>query len=98
MDISEKVCLNHTDTPAASRCTCCFKPICASCILSSKGEDFCSEKCQVNHERTASNISDIKSRDKGGFGKTLIRLIILGAIAYGAWMYKDQIMNMINKK
>ena len=98
MDISEKVCLNHTDTPAVARCICCFKPLCSSCIIPSGSDPCCSEKCKINHERTSSNIADIKSRDKGGFGKTLIRLIILGAVGYACWMYKDQIMNLINKK
>ena len=99
MTAADKVCLNHTDRPAIARCLSCRKPVCEECVVESNGEQFCSVICRQGHETTNANMATYREQTKGGglFG-LLIKLAIIGAIAYFGWMYKDQIMNMINKK
>ena len=94
---ADKVCLNHTDRPAVSRCLSCRKPVCEECIVESNGEKFCSVICREGHERTNANMDAYREKSGGGFFGKIIKLAILAAIIYFAWMYKDQIMNMINK-
>ena len=96
-DMSDKVCLNHTSTPATSRCTNCFKPICNECIKVESNEHFCSQICIEKHKRTSANIDALNTRKKSGFMGKLILIIILAGLAYGGWKYKDKIKEMFDK-
>ena len=69
-----KVCVNHPDTAAESRCTSCFKPICSPCIVEVQNEDFCSKDCANKHFQNLAHQASLGS--KSGGAKTLIRSII----------------------
>ena len=97
-NVEGKVCLNHTSTPAVSRCTTCFKPICSNCIVQVNAEHFCSEACAENHIRTSADITRFKGKQKSGLFKKVIILAILGALAWFGWTRKDDIMKIINQQ
>ncbi len=92
------VCLNHSNTQAASRCTTCMKPICNQCIVEVKSDHFCSENCVENHIRTSAEISRFKSKQKSGFMKNLIYLLVLGGLIWFGWTKKDEILKFFNDK
>ena len=96
-NMDNKVCLNHTSTPATSRCTTCFKPICDECILKEGSEDFCCQICIEKHKRTDENIQLLKSRKKSNLPGKIIKLVIIGAIIYGAWKYREPIKKLFDQ-
>ncbi|WDE96238.1 hypothetical protein PQO03_11020 [Lentisphaera profundi] len=98
MSVADKVCLNHTDRAASNLCLSCRKPVCEDCVVESDGSHFCSATCAEGHARTNANMEVYRGKKKGGFLSLIIKLAIIGAIVYFGWQYKDQIMNMINKK
>ena len=49
-NMENKVCLNHPNIDATSRCTSCFKPMCNECIIKDTGEDFCTQVCAEKHK------------------------------------------------
>lgn len=92
------VCLNHTGVQAASRCTTCMKPVCGQCIVEINNDHFCSQTCAENHIRTSAEISRFKSKQKSGFLKKLIYLLILGGLIWAGWTNKDKLMKFFNEK
>ncbi len=98
-DMGEKVCINHTDVQAVSRCVSCFKPLCGDCIHDSGGEDFCSDTCAEKHRTSSQRFDEFNERDKARKFKALLKkiaiFIILAAIGYYAYCYwsnnKDEI-------
>ena len=95
--MGDKVCLNHTSIQATSRCTTCFKPICDSCIKAEGEEHFCSQICIEKHKITSENIQHLKQRRKSTLPATMIKLIIILAVAYAVWTYKDKIKEIFDK-
>jgi hypothetical protein len=96
-NMNNKVCLNHTSVPATSRCTTCFKPICDECIHAEGSEHFCSQICIEKHKRTSENIELLKERKKPGLLGKVIKLLIIAAIVYGAWKYREPIKNLFDQ-
>lgn len=89
--ISDSYCLNHPDTPAAARCATCGKHVCEKCIVIRNGVQYCSEACadaaastvgRVDAAVEAGRRNAARARTRG-----IITLIILIAIAAGAWYY-----------
>jgi hypothetical protein len=85
------VCLNHPDSPATTRCTTCFKPICADCVVRAEGEDFCSEVCKANYEGSRDSLERFQEitrrRRAARRRRQLVMLIVLGGVAYFGYRY-----------
>ncbi|OVE81809.1 hypothetical protein BVY04_02395 [bacterium M21] len=71
-----KVCPNHPEIDAVSRCTTCFKPLCAECILCTGGLDFCSDQCSTNHFTTNAAIEDGFAREAAARRRARIKKVI----------------------
>ena len=97
-NVEGKVCLNHTNVPAASRCTTCMKPVCTECTVTVNAEDFCSQTCAENHIRTSAELSRFKSKQKSGLLKKIIILAILAGLAWFGWQNKDKILKFVDDK
>jgi hypothetical protein len=89
--VRNSVCLNHPERPAITRCTVCFKPVCAECAISSADGTFCSTTCQENLERTRGNVEAWRqqgARERARrVRRRLIKLIILIALGIAAYLY-----------
>jgi len=88
--VPDRVCLNHTDRPAVSRCETCFKPLCDDCILLVEGTHFCSQECSEKYGESSERISDFnRRRTKDRRGRLVRRiitlLVLLGILAAGYW-------------
>lgn len=87
--MGEKVCLNHPEVNAVSRCTSCFKPICRACITMRKGMDFCSDLCAAKHFATSKSMDDFEAKNAASKRRKLIfniiKLILLVGILAGAY-------------
>jgi len=96
--MSERICMNHADREAESKCIACFKPICNECIIRFKGEDYCSDKCAEGAENTSQRIDEISAGQNRIKRKLIIRrilfLTILGIIAFllYTFVFKDKKM------
>ena len=88
---ADKVCLNHTNTPAVSRCLTCFKPLCQVCIVDKNGEHFCSELCAAKHESTNPGIQEFEDEERARRFKSTIKkvaiFIIIMALGAGGYYY-----------
>ena len=79
MPLPERFCLNHIDTPAAANCVQCHKPICASCIVQSQGNPFCSAACSAKYAKFYSRYTpDAPERWKTL--KMLVKLAVAAAL------------------
>ena len=97
-DMLGKVCLNHTDTAASSRCVTCFKPLCDQCIITVNGEHFCGQICAQKHQSSNANIEAMRQRQpSSGFFSKAFKLLLLGALIFWAWMYKGKIIEIFDK-
>lgn len=89
--ITNSVCLNHPDQPAVTRCITCFKPICSQCVIDADGREFCSRQCVESYFSTRNMVDNYNAaaqqRKKRARIMLLIKLIILGGLAYGAYVY-----------
>lgn len=104
-DISESVCLNHPDTPAAARCATCGKPICERCIVNRNGSNYCSQTCADNAETSVGRVNDVlenkrKVDARTGRRTVIIVIILLAAAAAGYYFYhqnKDDVDSLVKK-
>ena len=84
-----KVCVNHPDTAAESRCTSCFKPICSVCIVEVQSEHFCTKECANKHFQNLTHQANLAK--KSGGGSTVIRmiiyLVILAALVFAIYHF-----------
>ncbi len=91
---TQKLCVNHTDRPAAGKCIACFKPVCADCMVSHGGQDYCSRECVENSLKTAKRLEELNAADRRIRRKRLLKkiifLLILGAAAYAAYHFVDR--------
>jgi hypothetical protein len=100
-NMAGKVCLNHTSTPAVSRCETCFKPLCEDCILEVEGSHFCSEKCAGDGIDKKGRIAVLdsvnqKSKVAAFVGKIIVLLILLG-LAYAGYVYWQNNQSKMDK-
>ncbi|MCM8539251.1 MAG: hypothetical protein NE328_03180 [Lentisphaeraceae bacterium] len=91
-------CLNHTNTPAAARCTTCMKPVCHECITVVNQDSFCSQNCAENHIRTSAEIARFKNKQKSGGMKKVIMLAIIAALIWFGWTKKDDLQKIFNEE
>lgn len=97
--IGDKVCRNHPERQAVSRCETCFKPLCPECVNTIGGVDFCSERCQRNYADVGANIADYETkrtaerarRRRRRLVKTVIILIIVAGLAAYAVSRPDHV-------
>ncbi len=101
-NMEEKVCPNHPEDTAVSRCASCFKPLCAQCIIKSNGDDFCSDQCATNFSQSKEHFAEVTKRDKARKLKARIKkiifLIIIAIIGYFGYKYWSDNKESINKK
>jgi hypothetical protein len=100
-NMTGKVCLNHTNVPAVSRCETCFKPLCEECVLEVEGSHFCSEKCAGDGIDKKGRIAVLdsknqKSRTSAVITKIVI-FIILAGLAYAGYVYWQNNQSKVNK-
>ena len=88
----DKVCLNHPQTSAVSRCVTCFKPLCSECVVKEHDLDFCSEACATNYSRTNESIKDFGEKEAHRKLAKLVKkfvclaiLVIVGFLVYRYW-------------
>ena len=90
-DISESVCLNHPDTPAAARCATCGKPVCARCIVERNGSGYCSAKCADSAADSEQRVNDVLENRKKVDARLKVRsiviLIVIILAAAAAFLY-----------
>jgi hypothetical protein len=90
-NMGDKVCLNHTNVRAVTRCETCFRPLCAECVVEADGRHFCSEKCAGDSIDKRGRIAVLdKSNAKSqsvALVKNIIILLVLIGIAAGAFFY-----------
>ncbi len=75
------ICLKHTDREATTRCTTCFKPLCAECALPGYDKVFCSDKCMQNYAASEDRLAVVAARDKAIARKERIRRLIILLVA-----------------
>lgn len=94
--MSVKLCINHTDREAESKCISCFKPICNECIIRYKSQDYCSDQCAEGAEQTGAKIDEISSgqhriRKKRILKKMLFFIIfIIMCILFYLFVFKNE--------
>lgn len=90
-NMAGKVCLNHTNVPAVSKCETCSKPLCEDCILEVLGSHFCSERCAGagldKKERIAVLNSEILQSEGATIRSKVIILLVLMGLAYAGYVY-----------
>lgn len=89
--VRNSVCLNHPERPASTRCTVCFKPVCAECARQDGGGIFCSQECQESFARTQGSVGawhEQTNRERARRRRArLIKLVILIALGVAAYLY-----------
>ena len=107
--MDEKVCVNHPELDAQSRCTTCFKPICSDCIEIRNGQDFCSELCAAKFFATNKGVEEFIKKDQkrqflARIKKTAIFIgfLVLGIVFFAFWRINkvsvDNITDQITNK
>ena len=90
-NMGDKVCLNHTNVRAVTRCETCFRPLCAECIVEVDGRHFCSEKCAGDSTDKRGRIAALNGANaktkNTAFIKNIVILVILIGIAAAAFCY-----------
>ena len=83
----ESVCTNPpvpTADNIAARCALCAKPLSEDVIYRSGGEAFCCKEAAQQHAVSNKRMEALNKKGGGFFG-LLIKLIVIAAIAAGAW-------------
>ncbi len=89
--VRDSVCLNHPDRPATARCTVCFKPVCAECLIRNDDGGFCSETCAANYARTRGSLDAWHEQRRREAAvrrrRMLVRLAVLVCAALAVYLY-----------
>ena len=92
-ELGDKVCPNHPNSLAVSRCETCFKPLCSTCIISRDSLDFCSNNCATNYFTTNKSIEEFREQEKRQKFVRLIKkllvlsiLILIGSLVFWFWV------------
>lgn len=100
-NISESVCLNHPDTPAATRCAACGRPICSKCVVSSNGSEYCSESCAAKAQTAAGRASSVmaskKKTEAGKRIRAIVILILLIVAALAGYSYYEKNKSKVDR-
>jgi len=93
------VCLNHPDVPASFRCAVCGKPICSECAIKDGGMTYCSQECRADAIRTGAMVDAVVAKKNSGKVRRaiarLIWLIVLIAVAAGAYCFRNEIISKV---
>ena len=104
-EVSNSVCLNHPDTPAVARCSACGKPVCAKCIITRNGVQYCSDRCAALAESRKADVGTVmKSKKKVDSARKIravvVLIVIVTAAAAGYYYYRghrNDVKRFINK-
>ena len=99
-EVQDKVCCNHPDRAAVTRCENCFRPLCEDCVLVRAGMEFCSETCHETMEEVARNISSFEARRKRELmlrrkrrlTRFLVLILVIGALLTYALTHRQQMV------
>ncbi len=91
LHIPDKVCRNHPDRAAVTRCETCFKPLCEECKQQLLGKTFCSDQCARSWHEVDRNIAEFEQRRRHDvqrrWRKRMVRWALLTALAASVWYY-----------
>jgi len=101
-NVEDKVCPNHPEVAAVSRCASCFKPLCSDCIIKQGSNDFCSDQCASNFSATNKHFNALNEREKARkfrarIKKILMAIIFLCIVAF-TYKYWSENKEKIDKK
>ena len=87
------VCPNHPDTPAVARCSACGKPVCAKCLVTRNGVQYCSDRCATLAESRKADVGIVLESKKRVDSARKIRsvvilIVIIAAVAAGYYFYR----------
>ena len=92
-EVSNNVCPNHPDTPAVARCSVCGKPVCAKCLVTRNGVQYCSDRCAALAESRQADVGMVlESKRKVDSARkvrsVIIFILIVAAAAAGYYYYR----------
>ena len=104
-EVSNSVCLNHPDTPAVTRCSACGKPVCAKCVVTRNGVQYCSDRCAALAESRKADVGMVMESKKKVDSARRIRaivvfIVLVAAAAAGYYCYRNHrndVKRFINK-
>ena len=104
--MEDRVCPDHPEVQALSRCASCFKPLCADCIIKNDGNDFCSNQCSQNFTATNTHFNEFNKREKrrkrNARTKKIALLVILPVLGWYGYQYwaehKETIKDRLRNK
>ena len=104
--MDDRVCPNHPQVRAVSRCASCFKPLCTDCVVKNDGNDFCSNQCSQNFTTTNIHFNEFNEREKRrkrtALIKKIVQLVILAGLGWFGYQYwaehKEDINDRLKKK
>ena len=104
-EVSNSVCPNHPDTPAVARCSACGKPVCAKCIVTRNGVQYCSDRCAALAESRKADVGTVLASKKKVDSARRIRavvvfIVLVAAAAAGYYYYRghrNDVKRFINK-
>ena len=70
-------CFNHSEEPAVARCAVCGKAVCAKCVVSKNGGNYCSEACAARAESAAGRVDTAMGDKKTIDARRRLRAIIV---------------------
>ncbi len=91
-------CAYHPDLQAVARCKGCRKLLCAKCRTRGHDGWYCDEECMKTQQAQQQQVDTAdRGTTRGGMGKWVVRLVILGALA-GAlyWVFIAQDVRSIS--
>lgn len=88
------VCPNHPDTPAVARCSACGKPVCAKCLVTRNGVQYCSDRCATLAESRKADVGIVLESKKKADSARRIRsvvvlVVIVAAVVAGYYFYRQ---------
>ena len=85
--LGDKVCPNHPNTIALSRCETCFKPLCSECAISKEDKDFCSKTCETNYFTTNKSIEDFRKQEsRQKFVRIIKKFTLLAILIFAGFL------------
>ena len=92
-EVLNSVCPNHPDTPAVARCAACGKPVCAKCLVTRNGVQYCSAQCASLAESRKDDVRIVMDSKKKVDSARKIRsvvilIVIIAAVAAGYYFYR----------
>ena len=104
----DKVCRNHPDRQATSRCETCLTPICDECTYLRHNLAFCSRNCAANHDVVNRNLERFEKKKQmdrrlrrlrrvGMFTRICVYCAVFGFALWYYLNYTDRVHNWMNR-